>query len=114
VTGTDRGTKRRIARVVLRGKHDPLSDEERRRAARYAAIVTLEAPYQAVQCVTLLASILVSEVGDIFWPPRGIEPHFLESYLTIAVFAVLAVLTPITALRVRRRTRRWAAMRAAE
>jgi hypothetical protein len=48
-TGTDRSTRRRIRRVVLGGRPDQLSDEEQRRATRWAAIVAPWFPYSAVE-----------------------------------------------------------------
>lgn len=110
-TGTDRGTRRRINSVVLRGKSDPLSAEEQRRAARFAAIVMQSLPFQAVQGVALIGGGLLSQVADIVWPPRGIDPARFrkEELLLIAVCTALLLLLPTTMLRARRRAMRWAA-----
>ena len=62
MTGTDLGARRRIGGVVLRGKTDELSEDEQRRAARLAALVTHSLLFRAVQSVTMMAGILLSNV----------------------------------------------------
>lgn len=112
MTANDPSTWRRIDGVVLRGKSDDLSDDEQRRAARYAAIMMHSLPYDAVQSAALFTALLLGSVNDILFPPRGLAPHFLVDSVMIALIGVmLAVLLPPTLVRARR-ARCWAAMRA--
>jgi hypothetical protein len=112
-TGTDRSTRRRIRRVVLGGRPDQLSDEEQRRATRWAAIVAPWFPYSAVEGVTALAGTLLIEAALIGWPPRSGDMGFHTIHsLTIATCVVApAVFLPLN-LRRAQRAKRWAAMHA--
>ena len=105
----------RIARVVLRGEPDQLSDEEQCRAARFAAIWAQWLPYRVVQSATVFGGLLLVQVSQIVWPPRGVNPHILMSMSSLLIaFIVLAsaALLPRTLVQARR-ARRWAAMHGA-
>jgi hypothetical protein len=112
MTATDPSTWRRIDGVVLRGKSHELTLDEQRRAVQFVAIVTRSLPFRAVQSAALFAALILGQVSNIFFPPRGVDPHFLMSFVMLAVMVVLlAVLLPPTLVRARR-ARRWAAMHA--
>jgi hypothetical protein len=112
VMGSDSGTRHRIARVVLGGDPDPLSDDEQRRAARYAAIMKHSLPYNAVGFVAFYAAFLLFAVSDILFPPRGLAPHFLIDFLDIAFMVVMIAVVLARMLVRARRARGWVAMRA--
>jgi uncharacterized protein (DUF2384 family) len=108
-TGSDPDVTRRIARVVLRGKSEDLSEEEQHRAARFAAIVTHSVSFDAVQSATFFAAFSLGQIGNIIFPPRGIEPDSLMNFFLAAMATVLAI-TWLLMLRTRQRAKRWAAM----
>lgn len=99
-TGSDYGTMRRIGRVVLRGKSEPLNADEEQRAARYATIASRWLPYQGAQYGLLYTGIVLTQVGALF----GRHDEFGVVQITEIglLIVVYAVLLPLLLRRARR------------
>jgi hypothetical protein len=80
---TDPSTWRRIAGVVLRGEPGSLTDEEQHQATRFASIMAHSLPFRAVQSAILFAALILTQVSNIVFPPRGIDPHYLASFVML-------------------------------
>ncbi|BDZ47128.1 hypothetical protein [Naasia aerilata] len=101
---------RTIARVVIKGKKEDLSEEEEGRAARYARIMTAYYPFQIAQFTFLYLGILCQQLpralGD---DGAGLRPFSV--YLSVLLVVVFVVMVPLV-LRQWRRAKRYAATHA--
>jgi hypothetical protein len=99
VLGGEYGSVRKIARVVVRGKSEQLTNEEERDAARYALIVGQWLPFQAVQFVALYAGLLLEQAHGWFDTARP-DPLLIGTSAFLVV--VLVVILPLQLARARR------------
>lgn len=101
----DLGTVRKFGRVVVRGKKDVLSDEERVPAVRYAAILSVSLPFTLAYITLLYAGIITQTVGMIVRAHGAVDPFFGPWYV-VALVVILAVIYPVMIVRILR-TRRY-------
>lgn len=101
-TGGDFSSARRIGRVVLRGKTDPLTPDEAQRAARYARVVRRWLPYQTAQFAFLYTGIVLIQVSAL--SGRNDSFNVVRIAEVVLLVAIYVVLTPLLLSRARRAT----------
>lgn len=96
--GRDLARLRRIGRVVLRYKRDPLDEQDQRAAVQYARIVPLALQFQLMYLGLLYVGIGFQFMSSIVRGDLGVLPWvFLALQLV-----VLVVVVPLTLRRIRR------------
>lgn len=107
--GTDHGALKKLARVIVRGRDEPIDDELRPQAARYAAYLRDFLPLQFVQQFFLLGLVILNQASALIRDPDQIFPLVL----VIACAALLVVIAPIL-LRQYRNVLRYLAVHASD
>ncbi len=108
--GNGYSEQKAIARVVLRGKSDDLSDEGRQRATTYARIAASYLPFQIAQLALLFGGLWLQQVWNL---ARGsIDGLVTFTWIIVVTYPVLvAIILPMLVVQARR-AKRYAAAHA--
>ncbi|MFZ4895408.1 hypothetical protein ACL9RL_13235 [Plantibacter sp. Mn2098] len=98
VAGGDLGLVRRISRVVVRGKSEPLDDAEQVVAVKYAMIITLTLRFQLAYLAMLYAALALQQMAALL---RGHSSVFTLLLLVMLVVVFIAIL-PAMIIQLRR------------
>lgn len=98
----DLGLTRKLVRLVLKGKKEELSEDERIPAARYASILAITLPFTLAYIVLLYAGLVIQTIQQ-FSQGEGVQ--FFGYYYVAFLVVVLFTVFPLQILRTRRARR---------
>jgi hypothetical protein len=88
VLGTDVSRSQRISRVVLRGKDEPLSDEEHDLAARFAPLAATTVGWTVAELAFLYLALALQNAARV-WSTDGVDGFALTIVILLVVASAL-------------------------